>query len=129
MPISPANFVVPVAMPAELSRLRQQCQRVWRLRVGQFWITPFTNEDTFVNPPVLTATQITLFLLGAGIGTADASGRVPYPSIRGVQLMLEEIPMEIPAARNADAASFICDIVSANGSSYKVCFQLRRGMK
>jgi hypothetical protein len=90
------------------------------LRVGQFWITPFTNGDTFMNPPVLTATQITLFLLGAGIGTADASGRVPYPSVRGVQLMLVEIPMEISAARNADAASFICDIVGAAGSSYKV---------
>jgi len=59
-------------------------------------------------------------LLGAGIGTADASGRVPYPSAKGVQLTLEKIPMEIPAARNADAASFIYDIVGAAGSSYKV---------
>ncbi len=40
---------------------------------------------------------------------ADASERVPYPSVKGIQLALEEIAMEIPAARGADAARFYDD--------------------
>ena len=40
---------------------------------------------------------------------ADASERVPYPSVRGIHLALEEIAAEIPAARKADAMRFYDD--------------------
>ena len=40
---------------------------------------------------------------------ADASDRIPYPSVKGIQLALDEIASELPAARKADAARFYDD--------------------